>query len=141
MKHGRGTGRAMSVPGGIAAGTGVSLCATMVLSLVVAWLVERGILRQENVGYGVMGVLLLASMWGSAVAKGKVERKKNVVCMATGCCYFLCLLGMTAAVFGGQYSAVGVTGLLILGGSVVVALMGSGVRRRGKWRRHTYSKL
>ena len=139
MKLGKGTGRAMTMPGGIAVGTGISLCVTMALSLVVAWLVERGILRQENVGYGVMGVLLLSSAWGSAVAKSKVERKKNVVCLAAGGCYFLSLLAITASIFGGQYSAVGVTGLLILGGSGVAALMGSRVRRRGKVGGYTYS--
>ena len=43
--------------------------------------------------------------------------------MCSGLVYFVTLLAITALFFGGQYEAVGVTGLLVFGASTAVGLL------------------
>ena len=99
---------------------------------------ELGRLKQENIGYGVMLLLLTASYAGAALASAKVKRRKGLVCLLTGVGYFALLLAVTALFFGGQYSAVGVTALLILAGSGCAALtpaLGGKRGRKGRLKR------
>lgn len=128
----RTTGHAVSMPVGIAWGTGTAVALTTVQSVLVAWMIHRGLLQQQSVGYGAMGILLVSAVIGAAVAKGKIKRRLVMAALLTGLCYYFCLLSMTALFFGGQYSGMGVTGLLILGGSGTAALMGKSGNRRGK---------
>lgn len=128
----KATGHAVSMPVGIAWGTGTALALTMVLSVLEAWMIHREVLRQQSIGYGVMGILLVSVVIGSAVAKRKIKRRLAAAALLTGLCYYFCLLSITALFFGGQYSGMGVTGLLILGGSGAAAAMGKTGIRRGK---------
>ena len=128
-------GHAVSVPVGIAWGTGAAMILTTFLSISAAWLIHKGIAEQNTVGYFAMGILLISSLCGAAVAKEKVKNKRMLVTGLTGLCYFVCLLSATAVFFGGQYTGMGVTGLLILAGSGTAALAGkNGSRRRKKVR-------
>lgn len=128
----KAAGRAMSMPAGLAWGTGLSLMITIVGAAVLAWMVDRELMAWEQVGYGVMLVLLAASSAGAAGAAGKIKRQRLAVCLGTGALYWLSLMAITALFFGGQYEAVGVTGLLILAGSGCVLLLGCREKRGGK---------
>ena len=132
------TGRASTMPGGIGLGAAAAIGITVILAAVIAWLVELGRLKQENIGYGVMLLLLTASYAGAALASAKVKRRKGLVCLLTGVGYFALLLAVTTLFFGGQYSAVGVTALLILAGSGCAALtpaLGGKRGRKGRLKR------
>lgn len=118
------TGRASSIPVGLAVGLGVSLTVTMIMSMLVAYLQSTEMISDSGVGYGAMLTLLLSSAAGAGAAWRKVKHQRLVICAASGLCYFLSLIAITAMFFGGQYSAVGVTALLILGGAGAVALLG-----------------
>jgi len=122
------TGKAASMPGGLTLGAGVSVAVTLMLSAVIAKLVQAETLRQDQIGYAVMVLLLTASCLGAAIAQGRVKHQRVLVCMLTGLIYFLILICITALFFGGQYTGFGVTGLLILGGAGTAALM-SGCRK------------
>ena len=125
---------------GIAWGTGMAMGVTCILSLLVAWMAESGVIGQDKIGYGSMAVLLTAALMGSMVAKGKVQSRRAAVSLVTGLCYFLCLLAVTAMCFGGQYTGIGVTGLLISGASGAAALVGIKGGRGGKRYRRNLPK-
>lgn len=128
------TGKASSIPAGLALGGAVSLGLTLILAAVIAKLVSGEKLAEENIGYGVMVLLFVSSALGAMVANGKIKRQKLLVSVSAGVVYMGILLSITALFFGGQYEAVGVTALLVMGGSLVTVLLG-GTHNRGGNRR------
>lgn len=123
------TGRAMSMQGGLAFGTGISVLISLVSAGVIAKLVDREIIMWEDVGYGIMITLLLASFTGALTASKRIKRLQMVVCLTAGGIYFAALLCMTALFFGGQYESVGITALLIFAGCMSAALLGMGRKK------------
>lgn len=129
------TGRASSMPAGLAMGGLCSLGVTLLGSAVLAKLVSGEAMAESSIGYGVMVMLVLAAFLGAMVAFGRIKRRRMLVCLVSGAIYFAVLLSMTALFFGGQFSAVGVTALLILCGSALAALLGLRDNRGGKRRK------
>jgi len=132
----KGTGRASSIPGGLAVSCVISLGLTLAGSLLLSGLVLRGTMAMENIGYGVLILLVTASFLGGITAAARIKHRILMVCLLSGGVYFAVLLAITALFFGGQYQGVGVTGLLILGGSggagLLLAGKGTGA---GKYRK------
>ena len=58
------TGRATSLPAGLAIGAVCSLAATLILTAILAKLVEAETLPVEKVGYGIMVLLIVSSFAG-----------------------------------------------------------------------------
>jgi putative membrane protein (TIGR04086 family) len=113
------TGRASSVPAGLASGVITAVAVMLAGTLITALMISEGVLRWNNSGYGVMVTLILSSWVGAAVAAGKVKRRRLLICASAGGVYFAVLLVMTGLFFGGKFSGVGETGLLILCGSTL----------------------
>ncbi len=129
------TVRASSMPAGLAVGGCVSLGTTLLLAAGLAKLVDMEILAWENIGYGIMLLLLLSSFLGAMTAFARIKRQRLLVCLVSGGIYLALLLSITALFFGGQYEAVGVTALLVLGGSGAAALLGlCGGKGRGRFK-------
>lgn len=122
----------MSMPGGLAMGGLVSLGITLAGSAILAWLVDEEMMAMESIGYGIMVMLLGASFLGAVTAYGKIRRRRLLVCAASGLVYIGILLSITALFFGGQYSGVAVTVLLVLAGSVAAGMLGLGQGRGGR---------
>lgn len=129
------TGRASTIPVGLLTGGGTALASTLILTAVLAKLMDGEILPQENIGYGVMVLLLLSAFLGSAVACKRVKRQYLLTAALSGVVYVLLLLSITALFFGGQYSAVGVTILLVFCGSLLAAMLFSREGKGGKARK------
>ena len=110
-------GKATSMPVGFFWGGVVSTVVTVLISAVMAWLVISQKIKESQIGYGIMVLLTLASFIGAKVSYGKIKRQRLVVSFGSGLVYFGILLCITALFFGGQYSGVGETGLMILCGS------------------------
>lgn len=125
------TGTASSIPAGLAAGCAVSLGITMLAAALLAKLVDAEKLPWENVGYGIVVLLVMASFLGSITAYGRIRRQRLMICLISGMIYFGILLSLTALFFGGQYEGVGVTAVLVMGGSGAAGLLGL---REGKGR-------
>lgn len=125
------TGRTSSVPGGLAAGAMVSTILTALITAVLAVLLDKEIIRWENVGYGVLAMVMLSAFCGAVTANAKIRRQRFLVSLMSGLVYFGILLSITALFFGGQFEAVGVTGLLVAGGCACAALPSGGQGRRG----------
>ena len=126
------TGKASSMPAGLAFGALCSVMSTMIFAGILAKLIEKETIPESSIGYGVMILLILSSFLGAMMAFGKIKRQRVVVCGASGAIYFGILLSITAMFFGGQYSAVGETALLVVCGSGLAALLGLQEGRGGK---------
>ena len=124
------TGRAVSVPVGLGWGLLTSVVITLTGCLLAAYLINREILSWNYSGYGVMAILLLSAWAGAEVTAGKIKRRKAMMCLGAGTAYFLLLIAMTALFFGGHYSGVGETGLMIFCGSTLGILTGIRKKRR-----------
>lgn len=129
------TGRAMSIPGGLALGAAVSLGVTLILSAAVAKMVDAELMGEGAIGYGALITLLTAAIAGAAFAATKIKRQRILVCCLSGLVYYITLLGVTALFFGGQYQGMGVTALVVAGGCGTVVLMGLN-QGKGKGNRH-----
>ena len=123
LKH-KATGLAMSIPGALTLSGGLELILTLCSSAVLAKLVEIQRIQEQNIGYSVIGMLLAISFLGAVLAAEKVKHQRLMVCLLSGVVYWCLLLAISALFFGGQYEAVGETGILILCGSAVAALLG-----------------
>lgn len=122
--------RTYTLPLGAILGGGYAFGWTLLSAGILAWLIRDGYLREEAVGYGSMGILLIGSILGAAVGYRKVQRRRMLTCICSGGAYLMMLLAITALFFGGQYTGMGVTALLILGGSATAAFLGMEKGRR-----------
>ena len=130
-RNGKYSGRAMSITGGATFGAGCALLWTLAGSALLAWLIHTQKLAEERVGYGSMVILLSASVMGSLVSYGKTKRQRLVTCLSSAGIYLMMLLGMTAFFWGGQYTGIGVTALLVIAGSGASVLVSMERERRG----------
>ncbi len=128
------TGRATPMPIGIAIGILVSTVLTLILSGVLAWLVLGEKVSDKSMGYGIMLILLIASVTGSTLSIKTIKHRKMFTGMATGIGYLSVLLMCTALFFGGQYQGVGVTAAVVLSGSLATGLISARERKSGKTR-------
>lgn len=126
------TGRAVSVPAGLTIGAAVSTISTLMIAIILGKLVDMEKLPWENIGYGIMLLILTASFLGATVAYMKIKRQRLLICLLSGTVYLGILLSATALFFGGQYESVGVTAALILAGSGSAGLLGLKENRGGK---------
>ncbi len=129
------SGRASSMPGGLAAGALAELLMTVGLAALGAKLIDLGYFQENAIGYFAMGILLLSSFVGAVIAAGRIKRRRLLVCILSGAVYFGMLLSMTALFFGGQYSGVGVTAIMVLCGVGLSILAGFRGERGGKRRK------
>ena len=118
------TGRASAVPVGLGWGLLASTAITLSGCLLTANLINREIISWERSGYAIMVILLLSAWTGAAVTAGKIRRRRALMCLGAGIAYFLLLMTATALFFGGRYSGVGETGLMIFCGSMLGILTG-----------------
>lgn len=128
-------GTAVTMPVGIAIGWEISIAVTLVGSVLVAKLISDEILQSTAIGYGVMLILLLASVLGAVVSIAKVQRRRLQVCLLSGAVYYASLLACTALFFGGQYQGMGVTALVVLAGVGTVVLLGCREKKQKKYRK------
>ena len=129
------TGKAVSIPAGIAIGCAASLLITVLGSVLVAKLISYEVLLDTAIGYGAMMIVLLASALGAAVSAAKTKRLRLQVCLMSGAAYYGMLLAITALFFGGQYQGMGVTALLVVGGTGMVILLGVREKKPRKYRK------
>lgn len=136
VRNRKSTGKAVSIPAGVGIGTVGALGWTLLCAAVLAKLMVSETLPEEAVGYGAMVILLSGSFLGAMMAVGKVKSKRLQVCLMTAAGYYASLFAMTALFFGGQYTGMGVTALLVFGGSGTAVLLGMGSGNQKKQRRY-----
>lgn len=117
------TGRALSMPASFAIGICISLGITLILSAILAKLISIEKIEWERVGYWIMAILLAASAIGAKATCLMIKRRKAISCLIAGALYWLGLLIIAALFYGGQYTGIGVSGMIILCGCAVVCLL------------------
>ena len=115
--------RASSIPGGMAAGAGISMLLTVILSAIIAYLIGQERLKWESVGYWIMTILFLSSFAGAKTAFAAVRRQRLMISGMSGILYWAILLCITALFFGGMYDSVVETAAIIGAGSGCAALL------------------
>ena len=128
------SGRAASMPMGLLIGLTVSMGITVLLTAICAKLVDMQQIDVKNIGYCAMVILMIAPFCGAKTAQKRIKHQNLMVAAMSGGLYFLTLIGITILFFGGQFEAVGVTLLLIVGGVGLTLLTGGGKNNSGKHR-------
>ena len=116
------SGKAMGIPTGIAIGTLISLLVSIAGAAISAWLVSSEKIGEGGIGYAALAVVAIAAVSGALFSATAIKRLRLQMCILCGGCYLLCLLGMTALFFGGQYRGIGSVIIAILCGCGIVAL-------------------
>ena len=132
------TGMSSGMPGGLALGGLAAMVLTVLLGCLLAVLIAKEVLPEENVGYGVMAVLFVSSAIGSTVAYKRIRHRRLMVFVLSGICYLVTLTGLTALFFGGQYEGIFPTAMLIIGGTGVAFLRSASMGRG--WKPHKKSR-
>lgn len=131
------SGTTSGIPAGLGIGALLSLVCTLAGSAILAKLIDQEIVAEDAIGYGVIVILLISSFLGTIAAYGRIRRQRAMVCALSGAVYYLTLLAITALFFGGQYTGMGVTALVVLAGSGCAILLGMGKGRGGRQRNYT----
>ena len=124
------TGRASSVPAGLAYGWVAFMTVLFAGIAGLASLINGEKISMTHMGYGIMAVLMVGAWSGAMISNRRIKRNKMIVCLSEGVICFITLLLITALFFGAKYSAVGETGLLIFCGSMMPCF--GGRRRKTK---------
>ena len=117
------TGVASGMAGGLAAGTAAAFGLTLLLGGILAFFIGREVVRQENLGYGVMAILFLAGALGFSVAYRRIQRRRLLVFLLSAAAFLVSLTALTALFFGGQFEGIFPTAMLIIGGSGTAFLL------------------
>ena len=117
------SGRALSIPLGIAIALFISLVLTLGGAATAAALVSSERIGEGAIGYAAMLTLAVATLIGAWMAVVLIKRLRLQIAMLFGGCYYLLLLATTALLFGGQYQGMGVTAIIVLAASALVAFL------------------
>ncbi|MBR6596017.1 MAG: TIGR04086 family membrane protein [Oscillospiraceae bacterium] len=131
------TGRAPSLVKSVAAGVLLGAAWTLLCAVVLAKLIDSGVMPMEKVGYGSMAAVLSAVFAGASLAGRKAGHMVVQAAAISGAAYFLCLILVNALFFGGSYSGMAVTFVLIALATVAAVLAagkGSGSHRRKRYK-------
>ena len=134
------TGRAASIPAGLAIAGVISMLVTMLVVVLGGVLVSSEIIAYEHIGYCSMMALLVGSAVAAITAVNRIKHQKMLVCILSGVVYYMILLSVTALFFGGQYRGMGVTLLMVMGGCALGAIISNREKGRGmkRMRRKTH---
>lgn len=112
-----------SIPAAIGIGALISLLTMIIGTAVMTLLLANQTIEENTVGYGVLLVIILSVVIGSTVSILLARSRVLIVSLCTALTFALVLLAMTAMFFGGQYSGVPVTLLVMAGSAISVALI------------------
>ena len=118
------TGTAVSMPKGLLIGNAISTALTVLMAGILAKMVSTEKMEWEQIGYGIMVLLIVSTATGTNAAVKAIKRQRQAVCLLAGVIYWLTLMAITALFFGGQYHGVAATGATILAGCGTVCLLG-----------------
>lgn len=120
-----------SAPKCIAKGILMGLLVTVPGAMAMAKLMVMEIIKETAIGYCAMGIILAASISAALTSMKSAEGKHGIIAATTGAGYALVLLLLNALLYKGGYEGVGVTLLLILGGTAAAVLLGTRPRKAG----------
>ena len=117
-------------------GSGTSLICAFLCAAVLARLVDAGVMKMEQVGYGVLIGHLMSVFLGTKIAMAAMGREGLYAAGAAGAAYYLALLCVNGLFFGANFTGLGVTWLLVLLGAAAAVLTGGEKRGRKRHKRY-----
>jgi hypothetical protein len=129
-------------PTGMVKAVGLGLCAslaiTAILIFICAKLIEGERIGEGNVGGAAMVILFLSTAVGAVTSAVLLGKQKLVAAVALAGTYFLTLLGLGAALFGGHFTGIPVTAAIILGTGALIGILSAGGKKSGakKYRKY-----
>lgn len=132
IKH---TGKAVSIPGGMAISAAVSILTTLIMSAAVASFLNTEKITWEQAGYWIMGMLFSAAFLGGKCSISVIKRQRLAVSIMSGLLYWGLLLCITALFFGGSFEAIWETGGIIAAGCCTAAMIT--LPKNQKYRKNT----
>lgn len=115
--------KTMTMPAGMAIGAVVEIALTVLLAAMLVNMILAEKFLEQNIGYGIFGILMTAPMIGGMTACSVIRRRKVLICFGMGGVYLALLLSLTMLFFGGQYQGITAALLPIAGGSCAAALL------------------
>lgn len=122
----KATGTAPSILRAVVFGITASCVCAMLWATVLAKLLDGEVIKMETVGYWAMAAHVTAVLAGGLFAAGRAGHLRTWTMGITGAGYYICLLLVNALFFGGQFTGLGDTFLL------VAAAVGVGTLAAGK---------
>lgn len=101
------------------AGSIIGILFLLVNAAILTTLVLNRSIPEDRIKYFVLALIVFSTFLGTWIGRKGAGESKNIVCFVTGMVIFCTLLLLTAVLFGGRYTGVGETGLLILCGCVL----------------------
>ena len=126
------TGHAPPIWKTVTAGLMLGVGWTLLCAVVLTELVNREVLAIEDIGYGSMAAILSGVFAGASLAGRRAGNMVVPAAVLSGVAYFVCLLLVNVLFFGGCYTGVGVTLILVLlatGAAVLASGKGRGKSR------------
>ena len=130
------SGRAPSLGKSITAGVLLGTAWTLLCAMIIAKLIDSEMLSMDKVGYASMVSVLSAVFIGASLAGKRAGHMVVQAAAISGAAYFGCLLLVNALFFGGGYSGLGVTLILVVAATGLAVLVAG--KRRGRSRRRQY---
>lgn len=131
----KATGRASSIPAGLAAGAAVSVLVTLAVCMIGGWMIGSEMIPQEQTGYCAITALLASVILGSMAACKKTRRKKLAVCLSSAGIYYAILVAITIIFFDGSFQGMGVTLVTVVIGSLIALLLTNRGEKRSSGKR------
>lgn len=131
------TGQAPSLVKSTAAGVFFGAAWTLVCAMVIAKLLDSEVISMDKVGYASMASVLSAVFVGATLAGRRAGHMVVQAAAISGAGYFVCLLLVNALFFGGSYTGLGVTLILVVlatGLSILAAGKGIGITKRRRYK-------
>ena len=127
------TGRSPSLGKSVAAGVMLGSAWTLVCAMIIAKLIDSEVIAMENVGYASMVTTLSAVFVGASLAGRRAGHMIVQAAIISGAGYLACLLLVNALFFGGSYSGLGMTLILVvLATGLSILAVGKGRGRTGR---------
>lgn len=136
------TKKSNSRPMGMAKAVGIGLCIslaiTAILIIICAKMIEGERIGEGSIGVVAMVTLFLSTAFGSVSAAMLLGKQKMIAAIALAGVYFLTLLGLGAALFGGHFTGIPVTAAIILGTGALTGILTAGGKKTGakKYRKY-----
>ena len=120
-------------------GTGVAVCMSLAISMVITTMLNCEKITEAGMGYGVLAMLLMASYSGGYTACKLRKEQRLSSSLLTGAMYFVILAAVTILFFDGRFRGVGESVLLIVCGCTLAAMWTSRRNKGGKMRKFKFS--
>ena len=127
-KH-TGSGKAKSIPEGLAIAALSSMLITVISSAAIAYCLSAEKISWIQAGYWIMGMLFIAAFAGGKSAILSIKRKRLAIGVMSAVLYWGLLLCTTALFFGGKFSALWETAAIIGAGSGTSVLISMPYRK------------